>query len=104
MIYEYRCGHCEKIQEVWQKMSDPAPKACSLCHSEGPLERVISATSFALKGTGWYTTDYKRSGAPAETSNVSNASAVASSSEVTGTAKAPPVASEAIPKKTESKE
>jgi putative FmdB family regulatory protein len=60
MIYEYKCGDCEKVHEVWAKMSDPAPAHCPECQSP-KLEKVISATSFALKGSGWYTTDYKKS-------------------------------------------
>ena len=60
MIYEYKCQSCGKVQEVWQKISDPAPEACTECHSKGTFERIISATSFALKGSGWYTTDYKK--------------------------------------------
>ena len=42
------------------KMSDPAPEKCTACGSSNKMERVISATSFALKGSGWYTTDYRR--------------------------------------------
>lgn len=64
MIYEYKCQACEKVQEVWAKLSDPPPAACAFC-GKGPLEKLISATAFALKGSGWYTTDYKQSGKPA---------------------------------------
>ncbi len=67
MIYEYRCGKCESVNEFQMKMSDPHPVTCPSCNSEGTLERIISRTSFALKGSGWYTTDYKRAAAPAAT-------------------------------------
>jgi len=60
MIYEYKCSDCGEISEVWAKMSDPAPEACPKCQHKGTLEKIISSTSFALKGTGWYTTDYKK--------------------------------------------
>ena len=60
MIYEYRCNDCEQISEVWAKMSDPAPDVCPKCGKKTNLEKVISKNSFALKGTGWYTTDYKK--------------------------------------------
>jgi putative FmdB family regulatory protein len=59
MIYEYGCKSCEHRFEVWAKISDPAPESCPKC-SLPHVEKVISATSFALKGSGWYTTDYKR--------------------------------------------
>ncbi|MBS1984383.1 MAG: zinc ribbon domain-containing protein [Bdellovibrionales bacterium] len=65
MIYEYKCEDCGKVHEVWAKMSDPAPTECPFCKS-AKLEKVISATSFSLKGTGWYTTDYKKSGSSSE--------------------------------------
>ncbi len=61
MIYEYACKDCEHRFEVWAKVSDPAPESCPKCQS-AKLEKVIFATSFALKGSGWYTTDYKRAG------------------------------------------
>jgi putative FmdB family regulatory protein len=61
MIYEYRCDKCEKVNEFQMKMSDPHPVVCPSCNAQGSLERIISRTSFALKVSGWYTTDYKRS-------------------------------------------
>ena len=50
-IYEYACknGH---LTEVFQKLSDKPPKACPRCGAK--LERVLSRTSFQLKGGGWY--------------------------------------------------
>jgi len=59
VIYEYRCKACEEIFEVWQKMSDPAPGACEKC-GKGPVERIISSSSFALKGGGWYSNGYQK--------------------------------------------
>jgi len=57
-IYEYECQGCGETFEVMQKVSDPAPES----HSCGATEvrRVLSQTSFVLKGTGWYLTDYAR--------------------------------------------
>jgi putative FmdB family regulatory protein len=65
-LYEYKCDTCEKIFEEMQKFSDPALTACPTCNS--PVQKLMSMTSFALKGSGWYTTDYKtssKSAAPA---------------------------------------
>ena len=76
MIYEFKCQDCGQINEFWMKISDPSPTECPSC--KGPkLERVISKTSFALKGTGWYTSDYKRAGTSAAASTSSTASSAA---------------------------
>jgi putative FmdB family regulatory protein len=60
-IYEYKCDACKKVDEVLLRFSDPAPTECSFC-GKGPLTKLISQTSFALKGSGWYVTDYKGGG------------------------------------------
>jgi putative FmdB family regulatory protein len=59
-IYEYRCEHCGTFEEM-QRMSDPPLAKCPTCKRK--VRRLISSTSFQLKGTGWYVTDYARSGA-----------------------------------------
>ena len=58
-IYEYRCSRCEHEFEVWQKMSDPPVKVCPKCHAH-KVEKLVSLSSFQLKGSGWYATDYGR--------------------------------------------
>jgi putative FmdB family regulatory protein len=63
-IYEYQCDKCGEVFEVFQKVSDPPPKTHS-CGSD-KLHRVMSQTSFILKGTGWYVTDYARKGQSSE--------------------------------------
>jgi putative FmdB family regulatory protein len=55
-IYEYKCEKCGSHIEVIQKISDPPLKRCGKCR--GKLEKTISRTSFQLKGSGWYVTDY----------------------------------------------
>lgn len=55
-IYEYRCEACKKVFEVQQKISDAPMTACEVCG--GPVEKAISQSSFVLKGSGWYKTDY----------------------------------------------
>ena len=55
-IYEYECTKCGKIDEVIQKFSDKPLKKCK--HCSGKLHKLISHSSFHLKGTGWYVTDY----------------------------------------------
>ena len=56
--YEYGCEDCKKSWEEVQKMSDPAIEQCPSCG--GKAKKLISLSSFAFKGTGFYTTDYKR--------------------------------------------
>jgi len=55
-IYEYKCEDCGEVFEVFQKVSDPSPNE----HSCGgkKVHRIMSQTSFVLKGGGWYATDY----------------------------------------------
>ncbi|MFU8802486.1 MAG: FmdB family zinc ribbon protein [Bradymonadaceae bacterium] len=67
-IYEYSCGSCEHVFEEIQRFSDPDPEACPEC-GKGPVRRLISNTSFHLKGGGWYDTNYEKvpSTAPAST-------------------------------------
>ncbi len=57
-LYEYECEKCEKNFEVTQSFSDPPLERCPTC--QGPVKKVMSLGGFALKGQGWYTTDYKK--------------------------------------------
>jgi len=61
-IYEYQCRACGHELEALQKMADDALVYCPECHGE-TLKKKISAVGFQLKGTGWYETDFKNSGA-----------------------------------------
>lgn len=58
-IYEYQCLECNKKVEAVQKFSDAPLTACLECGGE--LKKLISNTSFVLKGSGWYVTDYPSS-------------------------------------------
>lgn len=57
-IYEYQCQYCGHQFEQLQKVTDAALKTCPKC-SQPKLKKLISNTSFQLKGTGWYATDFK---------------------------------------------
>jgi putative FmdB family regulatory protein len=57
-IYEFKCKNCGHVHEFMMKMSDPNPVTCSHCSKDG-LEKLLSRSSFQLKGTGWYTTDFR---------------------------------------------
>ena len=55
-IYEYECQECGEVTEVMQRITEDPLTTCETCG--GPIKRLISNTSFVLKGTGWYATDY----------------------------------------------
>ena len=61
-IYEYRCKACGKEFETMQKFSDKPLKECIYC--SGKVEKLISRSSFQLKGSGWHATDYGRKEKP----------------------------------------
>jgi putative FmdB family regulatory protein len=56
-IYEYECSRCEKTFEALQKFSDSPLTRCILCNG-GPVKKLISASAFVLKGSGFYVNDY----------------------------------------------
>jgi putative FmdB family regulatory protein len=56
-IYEYHCDKCGDF-EVTQRITEDPLKKCPTCRSK--VRKLISSTSFMLKGTGWYATDYAR--------------------------------------------
>jgi putative FmdB family regulatory protein len=58
-LYEYRCKSCGSTFEVIQKFSDRALRKCRDC--SGPLEKLVSKSSFHLKGGGWCINDYSSS-------------------------------------------
>ena len=59
-IREYKCKDCGNYIEVIQGMNEKPLEKCEKCG--GNLEKLISNSSFVLKGSGWYKTDYASSG------------------------------------------
>jgi putative FmdB family regulatory protein len=57
-IYEYQCTKCGEVFEAFQKITDEPLSQCKFC--QGRVEKLISQSSFQLKGSGWYLTDYAR--------------------------------------------
>jgi len=53
-IYEYECSQCHQTSDALQKVNDPAPETCPRCGAHDTLTRLLSRTSFVLKGGGWY--------------------------------------------------
>ena len=73
-VYEYECSACGHRFEEWQKINDKPVKVCPKCKAR-KVERLISHTSFQLKGGGWYG-DLYASKRPANAGNAkSNAGA-----------------------------
>jgi len=56
-IYEYECKSCGAHVEKMQRISEPPLTTCPECGGE--LHKLVSLSSFQLKGSGWYVTDYK---------------------------------------------
>jgi putative FmdB family regulatory protein len=56
-IYEYACAACGWKFEEWQKIKDKPVRTCPKCKAK-KVERLISQTSFSLKGGGWYSDLY----------------------------------------------
>jgi putative FmdB family regulatory protein len=63
-IYEYRCESCGHELEALQKMNDAPLTDCPACNKTD-LRKLVSASGFRLKGSGWYETDFKGGGKPA---------------------------------------
>jgi putative FmdB family regulatory protein len=56
-IYEYACTKCDHKLEIMQKMNDEPLVKCPACNTDN-LKKLISASAFHLKGSGWYKTDF----------------------------------------------
>lgn len=61
-IYEYRCASCGHVFEEIQRFSDPDPDSCPSCKAK-EVSRLISKSSFHLRGGGWFAEDYGSTGA-----------------------------------------
>jgi putative FmdB family regulatory protein len=80
-IYEYNCKTCG-VFEVTQRITESPLDTCPTCGAH--VSRLISHTSFVLKGSGWYATDYARSnGAKSDTPAASESSGSSEASKST---------------------
>ncbi len=78
-VYEYECQKCGTF-ETTQRITDEPLSKCPTC--KGKVKKLISNTSFQLKGTGWYITDYARKGKDApKTENGASSSSSESKSD-----------------------
>src|SRR5690348_16310026 len=84
-IYEYQCDHCG-VFEVSQRITEDPLKKCPTC--KGKVRRLISNTSFLLKGNGWYATDYGRSKSSESSTNDKPAESTSTASSEKSTSSA----------------
>jgi putative FmdB family regulatory protein len=62
-IYAYKCNACGFAQDVMQKVSEAPLTACPECGKD-TFAKQLTAAGFALKGSGWYATDFKGCATP----------------------------------------
>ena len=88
-IYEYQCKKCGHQTELWQKFSDPPMARCDHCN--GKMKKLISQSTFHLKGSGWYVTDYasKSDANSASSTNTGESTKEASAEKGTKESKSP---------------
>jgi putative FmdB family regulatory protein len=78
-LYEYECEACGRRFEKIQKYADPPIDVCQHC-GKGPVRKLLSSPAIQFKGTGWYITDYKKSGGGGDSSKSSSSGGSESSS------------------------
>ncbi len=71
-IYEYKCRKCGKQFEAFQGITEPELKSCRFC--KGKVNKLVSLSSFSLKGSGWYVTDYAGKKPPVKTEKTETSS------------------------------
>jgi len=75
-IYPYRCENCGFQKDALQKLSDAPLRDCPEC-GQPRLVKQLTAAGFALKGTGWYVTDFRDSGKKSAPSDAAKPAAAA---------------------------
>jgi putative FmdB family regulatory protein len=91
-VYEYKCGKCGTF-EATQRITDKSLTRCPTC--KGKVKKLISSTSFQLKGTGWYVTDYARKDKGTSEKTSSPKDEKAASTETKSDGKTPAASSDA---------
>ena len=57
-IYEYECDKCNAVFEAMQSISAKPLKTCNKSSCKGKVHRLVSASGFIFKGSGWFTSEY----------------------------------------------
>ena len=55
-IHEYQCSRCNNVFELLHKMDEDCEAVCPKCMASA--KKLVSATNFVLKGSGFYVNDY----------------------------------------------
>lgn len=92
-LYEYVCNRCGKRFEALQKFSDEPLKTHAECG--GDADRVLSPPAFQFKGSGWYVTDYAKSGSSSSNGKADNKTESKSESKSESKTEATPAKTEA---------
>jgi putative FmdB family regulatory protein len=79
-IYAYRCSDCGHSKDALQKMSDAPLTTCPACGKE-TFSKQVTAAGFALKGSGWYVTDFRGGNTAEKSSSIGGESSVVSASK-----------------------
>jgi putative FmdB family regulatory protein len=79
-IYAYRCSDCGHSKDALQKMSDAPLTTCPACGKE-TFSKQVTAAGFALKGSGWYVTDFRGDNAAEKSSSIGGETSVVSASK-----------------------
>ena len=100
-IYEYQCKKCG-LFEVMQKITETHLKRCPTCR--GKVTKLISNSSFHLKGTGWYVTDYANKDGKSKDSSSESKDSKAESSAAAADTKSKSETSDGKSSKSETKD
>lgn len=66
--YEYECKNCNKVFDIFQKITDKPLDKCPKCHKK--ISRLIGGGSgIIFKGSGFYATDYRKAGSKSKVSS-----------------------------------
>jgi putative FmdB family regulatory protein len=71
-LYEYKCNDCEHTLEAIQRFSEDPYTICPNCG--GALRKLISSPAIQFKGSGFYITDYGKSGSGAAKTSAESSS------------------------------
>jgi len=96
-MYEYACNECGSHVEVRQRMSEDPLTTCPRCDTNA-LERLVSQSSFALKGGGWYADGYGSKGEKKATADAKNPDAKKPAEKKAEPGKAPEKKADSSPK------